>query len=146
MNLNPYLHFNGNAEEALEHYRDALGGEIEILRYAGSPAERCAPSEWGSKVLHGALRSRAGLILASDATTDRVNNPGDNFEVAIQVDTEKDADSVFGKLATGGQVTMPLDETFFSPKFGMLTDKFGIKWMVVCQVPAEREERSVLAV
>jgi len=136
MAINPYIHFNGNAEEALGHYRDALGGELEILRFAGSPAEGCAPEGWGQKVLHGALQTKVGLILASDASKDRVSNPGDNIEIAVQVDSEVDAEQIFSKLGEGGDVTLPLAQTFFSPKFGMLVDKFGIRWIVVTAVAA----------
>ena len=138
MAINPYIHFNGNAEEALGHYRDALGGELQILRFAGSPAEGCAPEGWGQKVLHGALQTNVGLILASDASTDQVSNPGDNIEVAVQVDSEAEAERIFKKLASDGTVTQPLTETFFSPKFGMLVDKFGIRWIVVAAAAAER--------
>lgn len=136
MAINPYIHFNGNAEEALNHYRDALGGELQIMRFAGSPAEGCAPEGWGQKVLHGALQTGVGLLLASDASKDQVRNPGDNIEVAVQVDSEADAERIFSKLGQGGNITMPLSETFFSPKFGMLIDRFGIKWIVVTAVAA----------
>jgi PhnB protein len=134
MQLNPYLNFNGNAEEALEFYRGALGGDVEIMRYEGTPAAASAPPEWGSKVLHGVLRSPAGLIMASDATTDHVNNPGDNFSLALAPEAEAEADAVFAKLSAGGSVTMPLEKTFWGAKFGMLKDKFGISWMVNCQL------------
>jgi len=136
MAINPYIHFNGNAEEALGHYRDALGGDLQILRFAGSPAEGCAPEGWGQKVLHGALQTNIGLILASDASKEQVSNPGDNIEVAVQVGSEADAERIFSKLASGGAITQPLTETFFSPKFGMLVDKFGIKWIIVTAVAA----------
>ncbi|HEY7993356.1 MAG TPA: VOC family protein [Candidatus Eremiobacteraceae bacterium] len=136
MAINPYIHFNGNAEEALGHYRDALGGDLQILRFAGSPAEECAPEGWGQKVLHGALQTKVGLILASDASKDLVSNPGDNIEVAVQVESEDEAERIFAKLASGGVVTQPLTKTFFSPKFGMLVDRFGIKWIVVAAVAA----------
>jgi len=136
MSINPYIHFNGNAEEALGHYRDAFGGDIQIMRYEGSPAEQCAPPDWGSKVLHGALKTEVGLIMASDATTDQVSNPGDNVEIAVEVPSEADAEKVFTQLRKGGQVTMPLEKTFFSSKFGMLVDKFGIRWMIVTSAAA----------
>jgi PhnB protein len=136
MAINPYIHFNGNAEEALEHYRDALGGDLQIMRFAGSPAESCAPDGWGQKVLHGALQTNVGLILAGDASKEQVKNPGDNIEIAVQVENEVDAERIFAKLGQDGSVTMPLAETFFSPKFGMLVDKFGIKWIVVTAVAA----------
>ncbi len=131
MQLNPYLHFNGNAEEALEFYRGALGGDVEIMRFEGSPAAEHAPPGWGNKVMHGRLNTPAGIVMASDAMEDHAQNAGDNFSITIQTETEGQADSIFSKLATGGTVTMPLAQTFFSAKFGMLKDKFGVGWMVV---------------
>jgi len=130
MQLNPYLSFSGNAEEALEFYRSALGGELDIMRFEGSPAAEHAPPGWGQKVMHGRLNSPAGIVMVSDASPDRAGTPGDNFSIAIQVDSESQADAIFSKLAAGGKVTMPLEKTFWSTKFGMLTDKFGIAWMV----------------
>ncbi len=130
MPLNPYLHFNGNAEEALEYYRTALGGDVEIMRWKGSPAECHAPPEWGNKVLHGALRSPLGVIMASDGSPQNAAKPGDNVSITIQVDNEAQADAIFAKLSDGGQISMALDKTFFSDKFGITVDKFGIGWMV----------------
>jgi PhnB protein len=134
MQINAYLHFNGNAEEVLEFYRGALGGEVEIMRFAGSPAAASVPDDWGNKVLHGVLRSPAGQLMASDATKDRVNNPGDNFSLSIGTEDEAEADAVFAKLSAGGTVTMPFEKTFWGAKFGMVTDKYGISWMVNCQL------------
>jgi len=130
--INPYLSFNGNAEEALHHYQDVLGGELNIMRYEGSPAAVMAPPDWANKVLHGALTSSAGTLMASDATTDRVKNPGDNFTISIVTADEAEADRVFTKLAEGGQVLMPLAPAFWGAKFGMLVDRFKIQWMVNC--------------
>jgi len=132
MQLIPYLFFNGNAEEVLEFYRGALGGNVEIMRFAGSPAADYAPADWGSKVLHGRLDTPAGTVCVMDAAEDRAGRPGDNFSISIQVENEGQADGIFSRLIAGGKVMMPLEKTFWSKKFGMLTDKFGIKWMVSC--------------
>ena len=130
MQLNPYLSFSGNAEEALEFYRSALGGELEIVRFEGSPAAEHAPPGWGGKVMHGRLDSPAGVLMAADASPEHAGTPGSNFSIAIHVDSEGQADAIFAKLTAGGKVTMPLAKTFWSAKFGMLTDKFGVAWMV----------------
>lgn len=130
MQLTPNLHFNGNAEEVLDHYRNALGGEVEIVRFAGSPAADFVPSDWGGKVLYGTLRSPLGTVSVMDATADRVGKPGDNFSIGIQTESEAQADAIFSKLSSGGRVKMPLEKTFWAAKFGMLVDKFGISWMV----------------
>ena len=134
MQLIAYLNFNGNAEEVLEFYRSVLGGELEIMRFGGSPMAEAVPADWGNKVLHGVLRSPAGQLMASDATKDRVNNPGDNFALSLAVVAEAEADTVFAKLSAGGTVTMPLEKTFWGAKFGMCTDKYGTRWMVNCQL------------
>jgi PhnB protein len=131
MQLNPSLAFNGNAEEALELYRDALGGDLEIHRFAGSPAAEHAPAEWQSKVLYGALRTSAGVIAGMDASPAcHELHIGNNFSIAIQAESDADATSIFSKLSEGGSVTMPLEKTFFAEKFGMLEDRFGVRWMI----------------
>jgi PhnB protein len=131
MQLTPYLFFNGNAEEVLEHYRSALGGELEVVRFEGSPVAEHVPSDWGGKVLYGALRSPLGVVSVMDTPPGRaVGNPGDNFSIGIQTESEAQADVVFAKLLAGGTVMMPLEKTFWAAKFGMLIDKFGIRWMV----------------
>jgi PhnB protein len=130
MQLNPNLFFSGNAEDVLGHYRSALGGDVEIVRFAGSPAADFAPPDWGSKVLYGSLRSPVGVVNVMDAPPGREGTPGDNFAIGIDFESEALAEDVFAKLATGGSVIMPFEQTFWAKKFGMLTDKFGIKWMV----------------
>lgn len=128
--MQPNLIFNGNAADVLAHYRDVFGGELEIMRFAGSPAAEEAPPGWGDKVVYGTLQSPLGIVHAMDAPPGRTGEPGDNFAISIQTPTEAATDSVFAKLSAGGAVTMPREKTFWSPKFGMCTDKFGVKWMV----------------
>ncbi|MBV8197587.1 MAG: VOC family protein [Candidatus Eremiobacteraeota bacterium] len=130
MELNPNLVFNGNAEEALNHYRAALGGELQVMRYADSPASEQTSPDWANKVIFGSLRSPAGTLNIMDAPPERAGEPGDNFMLSVNTETAEQTDSIFAKLLEGGSVVMPLERTFWSPRFGMLTDKFGIKWMV----------------
>lgn len=130
MELNPNLVFNGNAEEVLHYYRDALGGEIQIMRFGESPAAAEVTPEWANKVIYGSLRSPAGVVNAMDAPPGRGDAPGENFILGVQTDSASQTDEIFSKLAAGGSITMPLDKTFWSPRFGMCTDKFGVKWMV----------------
>jgi PhnB protein len=131
MQLSPNLVFNGNAEEVLAHYCDALGGDVEIMRFSESPESGNVSPDWGNKVIYGTLRSPAGVLAAMDAPPGRGGSqPGDNFVLGVQTETPAQTDQIFSKLAAGGSVMMPLDKTFWSPRFGMLTDKFGIKWMV----------------
>ncbi len=130
MQLNPNLAFNGNAEEVLAHYRDALGGDVQITRFGETPIAQQLPPEWAGKIVYGTLHSPAGAINVMDAPPGRGEEPGGNFMLGIQSESREQIDEIFSKLSAGGSVTMPLDKTFWSPRFGMLTDKFGIKWML----------------
>lgn len=132
MQLNAYLNFDGTAEAALEYYRSAIGGELEMLRFEGSPMADSVPSEWQNKVLHGRLRSPAGVLMAADSRPDRKANPGNNFTLLITTENESQADAAFAKLSAGGSIIMPFERTFWGAKFAMVTDKFGIKWGINC--------------
>ena len=135
MQMNPTLFFTGNAEEVLEFYRDALGGNVNIQRYEDAPPEsgQSAP-DWGDKVMYGALTSPFGIIAAMDAPPDRAGQPGDNFGISIAGDDESVMSGAFAKLSAGGRVLMPYGKTFFADNFGMTKDKFGITWMVSCRL------------
>jgi PhnB protein len=137
MALRPNLMFAGNAESALMHYRAALGGDLEIVRFAGSPAAEAVPAEWGAKVLYGTLHSPFGEVNIMDAPPGREGKPGDNFAIAVDVDDEGLAADVFRKLGANGTVLMPLEPTFFARRFGMVHDTFGVRWMVNVPRPAE---------
>ena len=133
MQLNAYVTFSGVAEEALNFYRGALGGEIELMRFEGSPMEKSVPADWKNKIMHGRLNSPAGVLMASDATPEWMSNPGDNFSLSVSLGDENAGEKIFNKLAAGGQVTMPFEKTFWASKFGMVVDKFGIRWIVNCE-------------
>jgi PhnB protein len=129
--MQPNLAFNGNAAEALAHYRDAFGGDLNIMRFAGSPAAGEVPAEWSDKVLYGTLSSPLGVVNTMDAPPGRgPQMPGDNFSIGVLPASAAQAEAVFAKLAAGGSVLMPLEKTFWAERFGMVTDKFGIKWMI----------------
>lgn len=130
MSTTPYLIFTGNSEDALAHYQDALGGELEIARYASAPAGSPVSPGWADKVMHGSLRSPLGNVNVMDAPPDRAGTHGDNFAIGIRTDDEAQAATAFLRLSTGGKVLMPFEKTFFAKKFGMCADKFGIKWLV----------------
>jgi PhnB protein len=122
--------FAGNAETALTHYRAALGGDLEIIRFAGTPAAENVPAEWSAKVLYGAVHSPYGDVNVMDAPPGRGGSTGDNFAIAVDVEDEQHAADLFAKLAADGTILMPFEPTFFARKFGMTNDKFGVKWMV----------------
>ena len=130
--IQPYLFFGGRCEEALEFYRTAIGAEVEmLLRYSDSPEPmpegRLAPG-FENKVMHATFRIGGSTLMASDGCD--ANSKFEGFSLSLAVPTEAEADRAFAALSKGGQVTMPLAKTFWSPKFGMLTDRFGIGWMV----------------
>ena len=129
--VQPYLFFGGQCEEALEFYRGALGAEVQMLmRYKESPEPQPSmPSCFGDKVMHATVRIGETTGMASDGLCDGKPN-FDGFSLSVTVPDEAEANRVFAALGEGGLVTMPLEKTFWSPKFGMLNDRFGVGWMV----------------
>ena len=136
MKLFPYLNFRGNCEEALNFYKEALSGEIvQLGRYGESPMP--SPGDFKDKIIHARLRFGDALIMASDVMNERPINSGDNISLSVDCDNEKQLEDVFSKMAAGGKITMPLQEQFWGAKFGMLTDRFGIRWMLNCEKKKE---------
>lgn len=126
--LVPYLHFNGNAEEVLNFYKDAFGGEIIVLsRYADSPMQ--VNEDWKNKIIHARLKFGDNIIMISDSHNGQLASKEGNIQLSVEVDDEKRIEEVFNKLAAGGKVTMPLAKQFWGATFGMLQDKFGVNWM-----------------
>jgi PhnB protein len=138
--VQPYLFFHGNCEEAVEFYRKALGAEVEMtMRYNESPEPPppgMVPPGSEDKIMHTNFRIGETTVMASD---DCAGEKGDfhGFSLSPTVPSEADADRVFAALADGGQVQMPLGKTFWSPRFGMLSDRFGIGWMVSVAPPSQ---------
>ena len=136
MKTNTYLFFNGNCEAAFKFYADVLGGKIEaMLPHAGTPAEEHVPPEWRDKIMHAKLTLGDSVLMASDAPPPS-GEEMKGFSVSLHVDAPAEAERVFHALADGGSVTMPIAETFWAARFGMLTDRFGTPWMVNCDKPA----------
>ena len=135
MIVQPYLFFDGRCEEALEFYRSALGAEVTMLmRYKESPVPPgVVPPGSEDKVIHASLRIGETVVMASDGKC--LGKPSfQGFALSITVANDAEADRVFAALADGGEVQMPLGKTFFSTRFGMVADRFGVSWMVI--VPA----------
>jgi len=136
MQLNPYLFFNGNCEEALNFYKECLGGEFEsINRFKDGPEEmggKKVPENFKEKVMHMTWRFDGNVVMASDGF-EKVTNGG-SVTLSVTVDNVDGMDTVFNKLSEGGQVTMPLQDTFWGARFGMFTDRYGIKWMFNCEL------------
>jgi PhnB protein len=133
MQIQPYLFFDGRCEEALDFYKKALGAEVVMLmRYKESPEPPppgCVPPNSENKVMHCAFRVGGSTVLASDGSC-KGKPDFQGFSLSLTVADEAEADRVFNALAAGGQIRMPLDKTFFSPRFGMVADRFGVGWMV----------------
>ncbi len=138
MNVQPYLFFEGRAEEAAEFYGQVLGAKVDMMmRYQDSPdpvPEGMVPPGSGRKVMHMAMRIGESVLMASDGNCS--GKPQfQGFSLSHTVATEAEAERVFTRLAEGGQVRMPLGKTFFAPKFGMVADRFGVGWMVIVASP-----------
>lgn len=132
MKLNPYLNFAGNAEEALNFYKDALGGEVVMLgRYGESPMP--GDADWKQKIMHARLQfGEDNLMMISDTMKGHSVSTNGNIQLSIGLDDEEKTKMIFDKLSAGGKVTMPLAKQFWGDLFGMLQDKFGVSWMLNC--------------
>jgi PhnB protein len=133
MKLQPYLFFDGRCEEAIEFYKRTVGAEVlGMMRFKDSPEPPMMAPGSENKIMHVSLKIGDSEIMASDgANTGTTNFHG--FSVALSVKTEAEADRIYNALADGGTIRMPLTKTFFSPRFGMLADKFGLGWMVMTE-------------
>ena len=135
MRLNPYLLFNGQCEEAFQFYAKCLGGSIgAMLPFAGTPAEGSVPEQWRNKVMHARLDLGDQVLMGSDAMAGHYQQPA-SFSVALHYNDVKEAERVFSQLSEDGEITMPLEKTFWAARFGMFTDRYGIPWMVNCEQP-----------
>ena len=133
--IQPYLFFDGRCDEALEFYRRALGAEVTMLmRFKDSPDQQMVTPGTEQKVMHASFRVGGTELMASDGQcAGRASFQG--FALSIAVPTEAEADQRFAALGDGGQVQMPMTQTFFSPRFGMVADRFGVSWMVIVTPP-----------
>lgn len=135
--VQPYLIFSGRCEEALAFYGKAIGAKVEMVMHFNESPEPTPPGilqpGFEKKVMHSSFTVGESRIMASDGCDDKSKFGG--FNLSISAKDEADADRIFNALSAGGQVSMPLCKTFWSPRFGMLTDKFGVNWMVI--VPGE---------
>jgi PhnB protein len=136
MQVQPYLFFDGRCEEAIEFYKKALGAKVEMLmRFKDSPEPSqpgmCPPGS-ENKVMHSCLRIGETAVMASDGQCQ--GKPSfQGFSLSLNPANAAEADRLFAALADGGQVQMPLGETFFATRFGMVADRFGVNWMIVLE-------------
>ena len=133
MQLNPYLVFNGQCEAAFKFYEKALGGKIEaIMTHGESPMSQQVPPEWRNKVMHARMVVDGQVLMGSDAPPDHYEGTK-GFSLAIGLKAPAHAERIFNELSQDGTVQMPLQQTFWAVRFGMLVDRFGIPWMVNCE-------------
>ncbi|HEY9179011.1 MAG TPA: VOC family protein [Flavipsychrobacter sp.] len=134
--INPYLTFNGNCEEAFNFYKSVFGGEFNYLgRFNEMPPQegKTMPEEESNRIMHISLPIGGGTaLMGSDTGGEWAQGftTGNNFSISINADSKEEADKIFNAISSGGQVTMPMADTFWGSYFGMCTDKFGIAWMM----------------
>ena len=130
MEASTYLNFNGQCEEAFAFYAKTFKGEVTAqLRWADMPGGQTPPG-MEKKIMHAHLKLATTSILASDSPPERYTRPS-GFGVTLDVGSNEEAERVFAALSDGGNVGMPMGETFFAHRFGMVTDRYGIPWMVI---------------
>ncbi|HVY17809.1 MAG TPA: VOC family protein [Rhodopila sp.] len=135
MDIQPYVFFEGRCDEALGFYQQALGAKVEMLkRFQDAPDQSMVDPANAGKVMHASVRVGDTVFAASDGQCGGQSRFG-GFALTLTVDSEADAERIFAALAEGGEVRMPMAGTFFAKRFGMLTDRFGIMWMVIHGVP-----------
>jgi PhnB protein len=139
MKVQPYLFFDGRCEEAIEFYKKALGAEVVfMMRFDESPdppPPGMVPPGSEKKIMHAAMRIGETEVMASDGRS--MGKPEfKGVTLSVSASSEAEADRLFNALGDGGQVQMPIGKTFFSPRFGMVADRFGVSWMVIVPAPA----------
>jgi PhnB protein len=133
MTVNPYLHFDGNCEEALKFYEKALGAKrAALMRYGDAPDADETPKEMHHKILHARFTLGSDLIFASDAPPERCKAFA-GFSLSLNPDTVEEAERFYRALSEKAEIYMPLQETFWAERFAMLKDQFGVPWLINCE-------------
>lgn len=133
MRMNPYLSFKGDCEAAFTFYERHLGAQRgSLFRYGGSPMSGDVPPDWSDKIMHGTLTIGGQVLMGGDVAPERYEAPK-GFSLSLQIDRTSEAERIFDALAEGGTVVMPLEQTFWAARFGMIVDRFGIPWLINCE-------------
>jgi PhnB protein len=136
MQLNPHLAFNGQCEAAFKFYEKCLSGKIVMMMtYGNSPMAEQTPPAWRGKIIHATFALGDHRLTGADVPPERYQKP-QGFSVLLSIGAEAEADRIFKALAENGAVQMPVQETFWALRFGMLVDQFGTPWMINCGKPA----------
>jgi PhnB protein len=135
----PSLRFNdGKCREAMNFYKDCLGGKLELMTVKGSPVEKEMPADKGHLIMHSTLEKGDWMIIGSDMMRDKAVI-GDNVGITISCESEDEIRNIFEKLSEGGEVFMPLEDAFWGAIFGVVTDKYGVEWMLNYPKPAVKK-------
>ena len=136
MQWNPYLFFDGQCEKAFKFYQNCFGGNIvAMVPYADMPGGEPMAPEHKNLIMHARLVAGNQVLMGADAHPSQPNNGVHGFSVALHTDTPAEAERLFNALAENGTIVMPVQQTFWAERFGMLTDQFGIPWMINCEKP-----------
>ena len=136
MQLQPYLEFNGQCEAAFKFYEQCLGGKIEaLITHENMPTEMQVPAGWRAKIMHASMHVGETVLMGSDRPEDDYKATT-GFHLSLAFKDPAEAERIFHLLAEGGKIILPIQQTFWSPKFGMLHDQFGVPWMVNTLQPA----------
>jgi PhnB protein len=131
MQLEPYIYFYGRCEEALEFYKNAIGGTYEANRFEGSPMAEQVPAEHRNKIMHATFKGDGFQFMASDGDLSKtLDAEAGNVSLSLAMNDDARAQQVFNALAQGGTVKMPYSDAFWGGKFGMLVDRFGTEWLI----------------
>jgi PhnB protein len=147
MAVSPHLMFCGQCEEAFRFYKELLGGQITMLSYGKSPMAEQVPLEWRDKIVHATFTLGDSELAGADVLPEQYERP-QGFYVLLGIDGAADAERIFRALAENGVVRMPIQQTFWSVRFGVLIDRFGIPWEVNCRQeapPGPRKSREFQA-
>lgn len=136
MAFHPYLFFGGNCREAFTRYKEIFGGELVLITMKDMPSDQPVPPDQADLIMHAALMPEGQLLMGSDDPTESFG-PVRGMQVNYAVDDVADAEKVFAALAEGGEITLPIAETAWSPMFGMCIDRFGTPWMVGANSPTQ---------
>lgn len=132
MEMTPYLNFRGDCEAAFTFYEQCLGGKLgPVFRYAGTALADQVPADWQHKVMHGSISLGRQVLMGGDVAPERYEEPK-GISLSLQLESTTDAERIFSQLANGGVVMVPLEQTFWAARFGVVRDRFGVPWVINC--------------
>jgi uncharacterized glyoxalase superfamily protein PhnB/uncharacterized protein YndB with AHSA1/START domain len=137
--ISPYLNFNGNCREAMNFYKETFGGSLSLMPVKETPMAAQCPTGMQDQIMHSSLNNGSFMLMASDMIMGGNYQPGNNFSLTVNCSSEEQTHLLFDKLAEGGQVFQPLQKQFWGALFGMVTDKFGTRWMLNYDQPAQAQ-------